>query len=544
MPKPRTSVTFRALRHRTYRLWFFGQGLSLVGTWMQSMAQQVLVYRLTGSAVSLGIVNFMVVLPLVPFALWGGSLSDRVPKRSIILVTQSLMMLQAILLGLLTWTDTVQIWQVYGMAFLLGILKAVDMPARQAFVIEMVEGKEDLTSAIGLNSAIHNGAKTLGPALAGVSVAVMGEAVAFLLSGISFFAVIISLLMMRDLPHIAPEENGQTPVLRHTVDGIRYVISQQTILILISLVAVSSLLSRPYQTLMPVFSENMLKESGRGVVTFLCDGNFAVMNCKAPSAIPLGLLLSAVGLGAVMGAFLVASLPANAPRGRMLTIGNIAFPLFLLFFVRSNSIWFSTVIMLFVGMSHVFQNSMANTLLQMTSPDALRGRVMSLYSLVSQGMTHIGALQAGLVADVLSGSKLGILEEQSMTSPESYSPSQLGQDMADAVWGDLSSAPPWRRAIQQGYLRQTQALMEGWAKASATEAPTVDAMVKSKYPEGGARIKVESGDDTTYPAWLRTYLPALKPKLTAAAASAGSASDRLHFERMAAAIEKLARAAQ
>ncbi len=123
------------------------------------------------------------------------------------------------------------------------------------------------------------------------------------------------------------------------------------------------------------------------------------MNCKAPAAIPLGLLLSAVGLGAVLGALLVASLPEDARRGQMLTIGNIAFPLFLLFFVRSDSIWFSTVIMLFVGMSHVFQNSMANTLLQMTSPDALRGRVMSLYSLVSQGMTHVGGLQAGLVAD-------------------------------------------------------------------------------------------------------------------------------------------------
>ncbi|MGE5464841.1 MAG: MFS transporter [Syntrophothermus sp.] len=403
-PKPRASVTFRALRHRNYRLWFFGQGVSLVGTWMQSMAQQVLVYRLTGSAVSLGIVNFMVVLPLVPFALWGGSLSDRVPKRTIILVTQTLMMLQALLLGLLAWTGTVQIWQVYGMAFLLGILKAVDMPARQAFVIELVEGKEDLTSAIGLNSAIHNGAKTLGPALAGVSVAVMGEATAFLLNGLSFFAVIISLLMMRDLPHVSPKEENDTHILKHTMEGIRYVFSQQTILILMSLVAISSFLSRPYQTLMPVFSENMLKASGSGVITLLCDGNFTVMNCKAPAAIPLGLLLSAVGLGAVLGAFLVASLPENAPRGRMLTIGNIAFPLFLLIFVRSQSIWLSTLIMLFVGMSHVFQNSMANTLLQMTSPDPLRGRVMSLYSLVSHGMTQAGGLQAGLVADWLGAS--------------------------------------------------------------------------------------------------------------------------------------------
>lgn len=365
------------------------------------MAQQVLVYRLTGSAVALGIVNFMVVLPLVPFALWGGSLSDRVSKRTIILVTQTLMMLQAILLGVLTWTGTVQIWQVYGMALMLGILKAVDMPARQSFVIELVEGKEDLTSAIGLNSAIHNGAKTLGPALAGVSVAMMGEAVAFFLNGLSFLAVIISLLMMRDLPHIRQKEETGTGVIRHMVEGIEYVTGQKTLLILMSLVAVSSLLSRPYQTLMPVFADNLLDHGARDVITFFCDGKFALMNCRAPAAVPIGMLLSAVGLGAVAGAFLVASLPENARRGQMLTIGNIAFPLFLILFVRADSIWFSTVLMLFVGMSHVFQNSLANTLLQITTPDPLRGRVMSLYSLVSHGMTHVGGLQAGLVADWL-----------------------------------------------------------------------------------------------------------------------------------------------
>jgi MFS family permease len=399
--RPRSSVMFRALRHRNYKLWFFGQGLSLVGTWMQSMAQQVMVYRLTGSAIALGIVNLMVVLPLVPFALWGGSLADRVPKQTIILVTQTLMMLQAFLLGVLTWTGKVQIWHVYGMAFMLGILKAVDMPARQSFVIELVEGREDLTSAIGLNSAIHNGAKTLGPALAGVSVAMMGEAVAFLLNGISFFAVIISLLMMRDLPQTVQNRQGDTHVIQHTLDGIRYMISRQTILILMSLVAISSFLSRPYQTLMPVFADNMLKDGASGLVRNLCDGKFTPMNCRAPEAIPLGLLLSAVGLGAVMGALLVASLPENTRRGHMLTIGNIAFPLFLILFVRSSSIWFSMLIMLFVGMSHVFQNSMANTLLQLTTPDPLRGRVMSFYSLVSHGTTQIGGLQAGFVADWL-----------------------------------------------------------------------------------------------------------------------------------------------
>jgi MFS family permease len=392
-------MAFRALQHRNYRLWFLGQGLSLIGTWMQSMAQQVLVYRLTGSASALGIVSFMTVVPLVPFALWGGSLSDRVSKRTIVLVTQTLMMVQAMILAVLTWTDTVQIWHVYVMAFLLGTFKAVDMPARQSFVVEMVEGKADLTSAIGLNSAIHNGARTLGPALAGVLVAMMGEAVAFFLNGLSFLAVILSLLWMRDLPRVLPERQENGHVVAHMADGLRYVLGQQVLLVLMSLVAVNSFLSRPYQTLMPVFADVTLRESAQPVIALLCAGKLVVLNCQAPEAIPLGLLLSAVGLGAVAGAFLVASLPENARRGRMLTLGNLSFPFLLLLFVNSHAMWLSLVIMLFVGMSHVFQNAMANTLLQLTAPDPLRGRVMSLYSLVSHGMTHVGGLQAGFVAD-------------------------------------------------------------------------------------------------------------------------------------------------
>src|SRR5512135_911140 len=200
MVNGRIGTTFRALRHRNFQLWFVGQGISLIGTWMQSMAQQVLVYRLTGSASALGIVSFIQVLPLLPFALWGGTLADRLAKRRIIMITQTLMMIQAALLAALAWTGQVQVWHVYVMAFLLGAAKAVDTPARHSFVVDMVEGKEDLTSAIGLNSAIHNMGRTLGPALAGVAVAALGEAIAFLLNALSFLAVIFSLLAMRNLP--------------------------------------------------------------------------------------------------------------------------------------------------------------------------------------------------------------------------------------------------------------------------------------------------------------------------------------------------------
>jgi MFS family permease len=366
---------------------------------MQSMAQQVLVYRLTGSATALGIVSFMQVVPLIPFALWGGTLADRVPKRIVILVTQTLMMIQAILLAVLTWTGAVEIWHVYLMSFLLGAAKAVDMPARHSFAVEMVEGKEDLTSAIGLNSAIHNAGRTLGPVLAGLAVATMGESIAFLLNGLSFLAVIFSLLAMRNLPQQPVARQEDHHVLAYTREGVRFVFGQQTLLVLMSLVAVNSFLSRPYQTLMPVFADIMLKDSAQPVVAFLCGGEQPFFNCRAPEALPLGLLLAAVGLGAVMGALLLASLPESARRGRVLTLGNLGLPLLLLFFVNSRSLLLSLFLMVFVGMGQVMQNAMANTLLQITAPDHLRGRVMSLYSLVTQGMTHVGGLQAGFVAD-------------------------------------------------------------------------------------------------------------------------------------------------
>ena len=263
----RLPPTFRALRHRNYRLWFFGQGVSLIGTWMQTMAQQVLVYRLTGSAAALGVISAIGLIPLVPLALWGGSIADRAPKRTIILIAQTVMMIQAFILAALAWTGAVQVWQVYVLAFVLAAAQAVDLPARQAFTVEMVEGKEDLTNAIGLNSAMFNGARALGPALAGTLVAAVGEGPAFLLNALSFGAVIISLLLMRDLPAPKGVRRGAS-VTGHMAEGLRFIVHQRTILVLISLVAVSAFLSMPYSTLMPVFAGKVLQTSsaaGRGV---------------------------------------------------------------------------------------------------------------------------------------------------------------------------------------------------------------------------------------------------------------------------------------
>jgi MFS family permease len=398
----RLPATFRAFHHRNYSLWFFGQGISLIGTWMQTMAQQVLVYRLTGSAASLGVISFIGLIPLIPLSLWGGSLTDRFPKRTILLITQAIMLVQAFLLAGLTWSGVVQIWHVYIMAFVLGAAIAVDLPARQAFTVDMVEGKEDLTSAIGMNSAMFNLARAIGPALAGILVATTGEGNAFFLNGLTFVAVIASMLMMRNLPGPSPATNVEESRLKHMVGGVQFILQRKNILVLVSLIAVSAFLSMPYNTLLPVFASEVLEESARPVVAALCSSDRLAMGCQAPEALPLGLLYSMIGVGAVFGALVVASLPSNARRGLLLTLGNLAFPLFLLVFASSTSFTLSLCLTLGIGFSFVWQNALANTLLQFITPDELRGRVMGVYSMTFQSMFRLGGLQAGFVADWLS----------------------------------------------------------------------------------------------------------------------------------------------
>lgn len=374
-----------------------GQGVSLIGTWMQTMAQQVLIYRLTGSAAALGMINFVGLIPLLPLALWGGSLSDRLPKRNVILGTQTGMLLQAVVLSALTWSGVIQVWHVYILAFFMGALQAIDVPARQAFTVEMVEGKEDLTNAIGLNSAIFNGARALGPALAGIVVAATGEGMAFLINALTFGAVIASLLLMRNLPKVSME--ARVGIARHVAEGVSFVRGRSTLLVLMSIVAVSSFLSMPYSTLMPVFAGGVLNESAAGVVNALCNSPGALLRCQAPEALPLGMLLTTVGIGALIGALVIASLGEDARRGRLLTVGNLLFPSALLVFAFSRSFALSIGCLLLVGISFVSQNALANTLVQFETSDAMRGRVMSLYSLTMQGTMRLGALQAGLVAD-------------------------------------------------------------------------------------------------------------------------------------------------
>jgi MFS family permease len=344
---------------------------------------------------------------MLPLSLWGGSISDRFNKRNVILIMQVAMLVQALLLSFLTWTGKIQVWHVYLLSLILAGANAIDMPARQAFTVDMIAGKEDLTNAIGLNSAMFNGARALGPSLAGITVAATGEGIAFFLNGLSFVAVIISLLMMRNLPKSSiPEQGGNA--LEHMIGGFRFAARNQVIAVLISLVAVSAFLSMPYNTLMPVYAKNILSESGRPIVDAVCYGNHPILQCKSPEALLLGILMTAVGVGAVVGALFVASL-TNQRRGLLLTLGNLAFPFFLFIVAVSRSFLISTLMLLLIGFSFVLQNALVNTLLQLATPDEVRGRVMGVYTMTFQTMMRLGGLQAGVVADWVSAQfSLGI----------------------------------------------------------------------------------------------------------------------------------------
>jgi MFS family permease len=392
----------RSLSHRNYKLWFVGQGISLIGSWMQVMAQQVLVYDLTGSATALGMVNLLGLIPLIPLSIWGGSIADRFSKRQVLVFTQILMMAEALILALLTWTGVVQVWHVYVLSFLLGAINGVDVPVRQAFTVEMVEGKDDLTNAIGLNSAMFNLGRALGPALAGVVVAATGEAMAFFVNGITFIAVIVCLLAMRNLPVPQQRKYVTQNTIAHMKAGFAYARSHTIIMVLISLVAVSAFLSMPFNTLMPVFASNVLNTSASPVVDFFCRTDTGLMTCASPDALPLGALYAFMGVGAMVGAIFVASMSERARRGRYLTMGNLLFPGALLFFAFSKSFIASLLVLFVVGFSFVCQNALTNIMLQLLSPDEIRGRIMGLYSMMFQSMSRLGSMEAGLMADWIS----------------------------------------------------------------------------------------------------------------------------------------------
>ena len=393
---------FRALRHRNYRLFFFGQMISIVGTWMQATALPLLIVKLApqNPGLWLGINSFLPLLPLIPLALIAGSLADRYPKRTIIVLTQLVMMLQAFLLAALTWTGTIQMWQIMALTFIAGAATAIDVPARQSFVIEMVGDPSDLSSGIALNSAIFNLGRAIGPVLAGLLIAALDYGAAFLINGLSFLAVIAGLLLMRLPPH--PQVLKQPKMGAHLKEGLHYIQHNTTLLILMSLVAVSAFLSMPFITLMPIFAGETLAESAQPVVAAAC----TLMTCQNPEAVTYGLMMGVFGLGALAGA-LIAGTFGDRGRGKLLTIGNLCFPLTLLIFAWSQSLWLSLVVLLGVGVAFILQNALSNTLVQVASPDNFRGRIMSVYSMVFQAMMRAGGMQAGFT-ETFVGAPLAI----------------------------------------------------------------------------------------------------------------------------------------
>ncbi len=361
------------MHHRNYRLYWVGQLISLIGTWMQSTAQQWLVYRLTGSAADLGLVTFLNSLPALLLSLFAGVAVDRVDKRKSLVVTQTIMMGLAFALTALTVTRVVQYWHVLVLAALLGTVNTFDMALRQAFTVEMV-GKEDLMNAIALNSSIFNGARLIGPAVAGVLVAKLGEATAFGLNGLSFVAVIAGLLMMALPPHTP---NGERPdPFGELREGLNYIGGNRTVMALGIVAALPSIFGFSYSTLIPVMAA--------GVLGLGADG--------------YGGMVSAVGLGALAAAFSLAALGGYRRKGRLLTLATFVFVGALAGFAVSRSFVLSLIALALAGWAMVTHLATTNTLLQLEIPDALRGRVMSAYVWCVAGTAPLGAVFCGQLA--------------------------------------------------------------------------------------------------------------------------------------------------
>jgi len=367
--------TFAALQHRNYNLWFRGQLVSLMGTWMQQTAQGYLVYELTRSPVYLGYVGFAAGVPAWLFTLYGGVIADRISKRKLLLATQTTMMILAFALAALVFSDLIQPWHIVVLAFLLGIANAFDAPARLAIVSEMVS-RDDLTNAIALNATMFNTATAIGPAVAGLTYALFGPAWCFTLNGLSFIAVIVALLMIQLPPRAAAPRRASA--WADVQEGLRHIVRSPAIRTLIALVGVTSLFGVSSATLFPAWAVNVL--GGDATTT--------------------GLLQSARGIGALIGALLIASLGRFNYKGKLLTLGSLTFPLLLIVFSLIRWLPLSLLILVPSGMAIILIMNLANALVQTLAPDALRGRVMSVYSLTFFGLMPMGALWAGAVAEV------------------------------------------------------------------------------------------------------------------------------------------------
>ena len=369
-------ATLRALRHRNFQLFFSGQLISLIGTWMQSIAESWLVYRKTGSALLLGATAFASQIPVFVVAPLGGIVADRFNRQRVVIGTQISSMILALVFAILTLTGLIQVWHIFVLAALLGVVNAFDIPARQSFLVDMV-GKEDLMNAIALNSTMFNGARIIGPSIAGILVARIGEGWCFLANGLSYIAVISGLSMMRVTKPARLAAHG--PALAHLIEGYRFARHTAPIRSLLLLLGLVSLVAMPYTVLMPVFADQILHGGARG----------------------LGILMGATGVGAMFGALTLATRSGVLGLGRWVAFSCGGFGFFLAAFSFSHHFWLSAALLLPVGFCMMLGMSSSNTLIQAMTPDHLRGRVMAMYTMMFMGMAPFGSLFAGASAEHL-----------------------------------------------------------------------------------------------------------------------------------------------
>ena len=382
-PPSRLPAALRAFAHRDFRLFWCGQGVSLIGTWMQSVAQSWLVLELTNSPFLLGLVGTLQFAPVLFLSFFAGALADRRPKRRLLILTQSVMCAQALALAALIWRGHVQYWHVAVMAAVYGLANTVDMPTRQAFIAEVV-GKTSLRSAIALNSAMFNGARVVGPALAGLAIARWGTAVAFLANGLSFLAVIAALAML----HTAglPRPRTGRSMGDEIREGVAYALRTPRIALVLSLVLCVSAFFFNYNTLVPLLARDVLHEDAHG----------------------FGLLMTAVGLGAVAGAVALASLGTERPPVVVLIASAVVLGLASMSVAGVTRFGVAMALLVLMGFCGMLFMTGANTTVQLTVPDELRGRVMSLHTLMFAGMTPFGAFLVGTVTQAL-GARVGFL---------------------------------------------------------------------------------------------------------------------------------------
>ncbi len=381
--------TFYALKYPNYRLWFRGQMISVFGSWMQMTAQAFLIYEITHSPAFLGYAGFAAGLPTWLFMLYGGVVADRISRRMILIITQTTMMILAFILAALVFLHLVQPWHIIILAFCGGIVNAFDAPARQAFVMEMIE-PDALTNAIALNSAIFNTAQALGPAAGGIIYAALGPAWCFTINGVSFIAVLIALALM-NLPPFVPRRSNNS-LFQDLKEGLNYVFNHGTIRILVLTVAITTLFGRAFITLLPAWA----------VQTFHGDARTN------------GFLQTASGLGALIGALFIASFSHHLSRGKLLTLGTFFFPTSIMLFALSRFFPLSLGLLLISGINLIMIYNLCNALVQLQTPENIRGRVMSIYSFVFFGLMPFAALWVGAVAHHI-GEKIPILAGASIS---------------------------------------------------------------------------------------------------------------------------------